>query len=73
MMRKALTVIATLGILFSFVSCGSDDETAPLPGVDLTVYSAGEGWKVVEIDGIVCIERSWTTQTEGKAYSISCR
>jgi len=58
--------------LLALVACGSDDDTNQPPRADISVEAQGEGWRVVNINGIACVERSWTDSFKAKQFAISC-
>ncbi len=60
---------AVIGL--TLVSCGSDDDANRPPRADISVESVGEGWRVVNVNGIACVERSWAGYRDTE-YAISC-
>ena len=62
-------VLALIVVILS--ACGSDDDANRPPRADISVESVGEGWRVVNVNGIACVERSWVA-LQVKQYAISC-
>lgn len=69
-MRRLLALTATVVLL---ASCGEADPPAPAgPSIDVSVRSSRDGYKVVVVDGIKCIEYQDNPDSSYAVYGISC-